>query len=93
MHNLVFFQLRTPGLEATSLHLMSTNAALFQQSRCFKTPGAAGIGTDATLKGVWTLSNQGPLVVVQLQVELFQGAQPIPKGTQKILFLSIVHVT
>ena len=58
---------------------MSTNAAQFQQSRCFKTPGAAVIGSDATLKGVWTLSNQGPLVVVQMQVELLQGEQPIPR--------------
>ena len=72
---------------------MSTNAAHFQQSRCVRTPGAAVIGSDATLRGEWTLSNQAPLVVVQLQVKLLQGEQPIPKATQKILYLSIVHVT
>ena len=63
---------------------MSTNATQFQQSRYVRTPGAAVIGSDATLKGVWTLSNQAPLVVVQLQVKLLQGVQPIPKATQKI---------
>ena len=51
MHNLAFFQLRTPGFEPTSLHLMSTNATQFQQSRCLETHGADGIGTVATLRG------------------------------------------